>query len=199
MKFLSYGLRLFSREYPTYIFVMCVTAIGILCGFKLQAAKEKAVLPERTSVRAVFDQMVSAAKKSDEKALAQFQAPSATYMDGSGYNRGYEAYYARVQEAGKAQAEAYQSAVPSSRQAPTLSVNAGHSSLTNFRVTDVTDRTVGDIAWITYRYALTAPMNGKPTPIIGLATIIFQRSGDTWKVVHSQTAGRPVRESDSKF
>lgn len=164
------------------VFTRCMPAallIALLSFNSLAVAAQpdkKGSASAESSVRAVFNQMVEAAQKKDDKAIAKFQAPGATYIDGSGFSRGFDSYHQKaVQKVG---------------------VNASHAELTDFKVADVTEKVAGNVAWVTYRYSLTAPVNGKPTPIVGVATIIFQRLGKDWKVVHSQTAGRPRTESD---
>jgi len=134
---------------------------------------------DTSSVIATFNQMVEAAQKKDDQSLQKFNAANATYIDGSGISEGFT----NLQAKAKAR----------------VGVNASHADINDFKVADVSARTVGDVAWVTYRYSLTAPVKGKATPIVGVATIIFQRFGDDWKVVHSQTAGRPRTAADNSF
>lgn len=154
-------------------------SMALLCLYNVadaQQARKKGFSSAESPLRQTFNKMVEAARKKDDKALARFQAPNATYIDGSGFNRGFENYQAKATQR--------------------VGVNAPHAALADFKVADVTEKTVGNVGWVTYRYSLTAPVNGKETPIVGFATIIFQRMGNEWKVVQSQTAGRPRTESD---
>lgn len=56
-----------------------------------------------------------------------------------------------------------------------------------------------DTAVATYRYTVDVQLEGKPTPIFGYGTLVLQQKGNAWKVVHQQTAGRPMKETDPRF
>lgn len=127
-------------------------------------------------VRAVFNRMVEDATRGDEQALTKYHAPDATLIDGSGFNRGFQTYLDKA------------------KRDIGLAPNAGHAVLQNYRVSDVDIKAAGEVAWVTYRYAVDAPVAGRLTSVHGLGTLIFQRIDNEWKVVHGQTAGRPRRE-----
>jgi hypothetical protein len=56
------------------------------------------------------------------------------------------------------------------------------------------------MAWVTFRYALQADLNGRALDQIGRGTMILERRGRgasaRWVVRHSQTASRARRAGD---
>lgn len=133
-------------------------------------------------VQSVFDRMVDAARRGDDDALATFFAPDATFIDGSGFNKGFAAYNQRAK-----------ADVVLINPASSFGGNAAHSQSLDYSVSNVEVRASGSVAWVTYKYSLNIVVNGSTTPIAGFGTTIFQLVGTDWKVAHSQTAGKIVR------
>lgn len=46
----------------------------------------------------------------------------------------------------------------------------------------------GDIAWATYQWEFTAVVDGKPLGARGHTTLVFERHGDHWLIVHDHTS-----------
>jgi ketosteroid isomerase-like protein len=46
----------------------------------------------------------------------------------------------------------------------------------------------GDIAWATYQWEFTAVVDGKPLGARGHTTLVFERQGDHWLIVHDHTS-----------
>jgi ketosteroid isomerase-like protein len=145
------------------------------------ALGQQADTTPQQEVRAVFDRMVGAAQNGDDAALAKFFDQNATFIDGSGFNRGFHAYLDKAR-------------TDRSKFDPAKSVggNDAHSQLANYSVSDVEVTAEGSVAWVTYRYSLSANAGGKTASIAGFGTIIFRLAGAEWKVAHSQTAGKVV-------
>ena len=48
--------------------------------------------------------------------------------------------------------------------------------------------THGDVAWATYQWEFASSLNGKPVNARGQTTLVFNRVGDRWLIVHNHTS-----------
>lgn len=122
------------------------------------------------SIRAYFD----AAERGDLAAMDSLVAGDGfTMVEGAGVNRGWADY--RDHHLGPEMKE-----------------------MTNFRYRpfEIEARTVGDIGWSTFRYALSADFRGRPMDQVGRGTAILERRGNRWVIRHLQTSSRPRRAGD---
>jgi ketosteroid isomerase-like protein len=122
------------------------------------------------AIRALF----AAAERGDLAALDSIYAgDSLLVIEGAGINRGWTDYRDH-------------------HLAPEL------KEFQNFRYRpfEIEARVSGDLAWATYRYALTADMPDRKVDVVGRGTAILERRGNRWVVRLTQTASRARRESD---
>lgn len=122
------------------------------------------------TLRAVF----AAAERGDLVALDTLYAgDSLTVVEGTGINRGWGDYRDR-------------------HLGPEL------KEMKNFRYRpfEVEARASGDVAWVTFRYALGGEVGGRTVDNIGRGTAILERRGTRWVVRHTQTTSRARRAND---
>lgn len=122
------------------------------------------------AVRALF----AAAERGDLAALDSLYAgDSLLVIEGAGINRGWRDYR-------------------DNHLAPEL------KEFQNFRYRpfEIEARVAGDLAWATFRYALTADTPNQKVDVVGRGTAILERRGNRWVVRLTHTASRPRRPSD---
>ena len=122
------------------------------------------------TLRAVF----AAAERGDLAALDTLYAgDSLTVVEGTGINRGWADYRDR-------------------HLAPEL------KEMKNFRYRpfEIEAHPSGDVAWVTFRYALGGQIGGRTIDNIGRGTAILERRGGRWVVRHTQTTSRARRPND---
>lgn len=73
------------------------------------------------------------------------------------------------------------------------------SVASSYRVGGLNINIVGDMAVASYPYTINADVNGKTTTIFGYGTTALRRRGSDWKIIHTQSSGRPMKETDPKF
>ena len=123
-----------------------------------------------TTIRALF----AAAERNDLAALDTLYAgDSLTVVEGTGVNRGWTDY--RDNHLGPEMKE-----------------------MKNFRYRpfEIQARASGNLGWATFRYALSAEVEGKLIDVVGRGTAILERRGNRWVVRHTQTTSRPRRPTD---
>jgi len=49
--------------------------------------------------------------------------------------------------------------------------------------------THGDVAWATYQWQFDSSFNGQPYSMRGQTTLVFNKVGDNWLIVHNHTSG----------
>lgn len=110
--------------------------------------------------------------------LDKYYDENVTIIDSSGFTKGWATY--RDKNLGP--------------QFKTLAGSGAH------KIADLSVTPLGpDTAIATYRYTVDVQLDGKPTPIFGYGTLVLQQKGNVWKVVHQQTAGRPMKDTDPRF
>lgn len=122
------------------------------------------------TVRALF----AAIERGDLVALDSLYAgDSATIVEGAGINRGWADY--RDHHLG-----------PELKQ------------MTNFRYRpfEIEARTAGNLAWATFRYALSGNMGTQALDLVGRGTAILERRGNRWLLRHTHTSYRTRRPTD---
>ncbi len=122
------------------------------------------------AIRALF----AAAERGDLAALdSMYAGDSLLVIEGAGINRGWADYR-------------------DNHLAPEL------KEFQNFRYRpfEIEARVSGDLAWATFRYALTADLADRKVDVVGRGTAILERRGNRWVVRLSQTASRARRPSD---
>ncbi|MBK6495533.1 MAG: nuclear transport factor 2 family protein [Gemmatimonadetes bacterium] len=65
-----------------------------------------------------------------------------------------------------------------------------------YRPIEIEARVVGELAWVTYRYALAADIGERKIDVIGRGTAILEKRGGKWIVRLTQTGSRARRASD---
>jgi len=65
-----------------------------------------------------------------------------------------------------------------------------------YRPFEIEARVSGDLAWVTFRYALSADMGERKIDAVGRGTAILERRGPKWVVRLTQTSSRARRPND---
>ncbi len=71
---------------------------------------------------------------------------------------------------------------------------------TKYTVSDVNVKVDGKTAWATFKYALSADYKERKIESNGVGTMIFEKKGDNWLIVHSHTSAKrsqPAAQSSS--
>ncbi len=134
------------------------------------AAPSTEVQAATRAIEALF----AAAERGDLRALDTLYAgDSLLVIEGAGINRGWADYR-------------------DNHLAPEL------KQFTNFRYRpfEIEARVVGEVAWVTYRYALMAEIGERRIDSVGRGTAILEKRGARWVVRLTQTASRARREGD---
>lgn len=129
---------------------------------------------EVASVIQTIQALFAAAERGDLAALDTIYAgDSLLVLEGAGINRGWVDYR-------------------DNHLAPEL------KEFRNFRYRpfEIEARVSGNLAWATFRYALTADMPDRKADVVGRGTAILERRGNRWIVRLTHTASRPRRPSD---
>jgi ketosteroid isomerase-like protein len=111
----------------------------------------------------------------DSRSLDKYFDDDVTIVDSSGFTKGWANYRDK-------------NLVPQLR-----------SVANNHKIADLNVTVIGDMALATYRYTLDADVNGKTTSIFGYGTTVLRRRGSDWKILHTQSSGRPTKDTDPKF
>ena len=130
--------------------------------------------PDVAAVTRTIEALFAAAERSDLRALDSLYAgDSLLVIEGAGINRGWTDYR-------------------DNHLAPEL------KEFKNFRYRpfEIAARVSGDLAWVTFRYALMADLPSSKADVVGRGTAILERRGSKWVVRLTQTAGRARRPSD---
>lgn len=130
--------------------------------------------PDVAGVKRTIEALFAAAERNDMRALDSLYAgDSLLVIEGAGINRGWTDYR-------------------DNHLAPEL------KEFKNFRYRpfEIEARVSGDLAWVTFRYALMADMPDSKADVVGRGTAILERRGTKWVVRLTQTAGRARRPSD---
>lgn len=122
------------------------------------------------TIRALF----SAIERKDLATLDTLYAgDSLTVVEGAGVNRGWADY--RDTHLG-----------PELREMQNF----------RYRPFEIQTRTSANVAWATFRYAMSADMGERKIDAIGRGTAILERRGGKWVVRHTQTTSRARRPTD---
>ncbi len=138
------------------------------------ASHAPAPTPEVAAVIQTIQALFAAAERGDLAALDTIYAgDSLLVIEGAGINRGWVDYR-------------------DNHLAPEL------KDFRNFRYRpfEIEARVSGNLAWATFRYALTADMTDRKADVVGRGTAILERRGNRWIVRLTHTASRPRRPSD---
>ncbi len=130
--------------------------------------------PDVATVTRTIEALFAAAERNDLRALDSLYAgDSLLVIEGAGINRGWTDYR-------------------DNHLAPEL------KEFKNFRYRpfEIESRVSGDLAWVTFRYALMADLPSSKADVVGRGTAILERRGSKWVVRLTQTAGRARRPSD---
>lgn len=130
--------------------------------------------PDAQRVRNTIVALFAAAERNDLAALDTLYAgDSLLVIEGAGINRGWSDYRDH-------------------HLAPEL------KEFKNFkyRPFEIEVRVSGDIAWVIYRYALSADMAERKADVVGRGTAILERRDAKWVVRLTQTASRNRRPTD---
>lgn len=133
-----------------------------------------AATAEVAAVIHALRELFAAAERGDLAALDSIYAgDSLLVIEGAGINRGWTDYRDH-------------------HLAPEL------KEFRNFRYRpfEIEARVSGNLAWATYRYALSADLPDGKADVVGRGTAILERRGNRWIVRLTQTASRPRRPSD---
>ena len=129
---------------------------------------------EAANVLRTLEALFAAAERNDLTALDTLYAgDSLLVIEGAGINRGWVDYRDH-------------------HLAPEL------AEFRNFkyRPCEIEVRVSGDVAWATFRYALSADVAERKVDVIGRGTAILERRGAKWVVRLTQTASRNRRPTD---
>lgn len=130
--------------------------------------------PEVASVIQAIQALFAAAERGDLVALDSIYAgDSLLVIEGAGINRGWTDYR-------------------DNHLAPELK----EFSNFKYRPFEIEARVSGNLAWATFRYALSADMPNGKADVVGRGTAILERRGSRWIVRLTHTASRARRPSD---
>lgn len=138
------------------------------------AAEGQARAADATAAAATVRALFAAAERNDLGALDTLYAgDSLTVVEGTGINRGWADYRDH-------------------HLAPEM------KEMKNFRYRpfEIEARVSGDVAWVLFRYALGAELEGRVIDNVGRGTAILERRGKRWIVRHTQTTSRTRRPND---
>lgn len=130
--------------------------------------------PEVAAVTRAIQALFAAAERGDMAALDSIYAgDSLLVIEGAGINRGWTDYRDH-------------------HLAPEL------KEFQNFkyRPFEIESRVSGNMAWSTFRYALSADRPSGKVDVVGRGTAILERHGNRWVIRLTQTASRARRPSD---
>ena len=161
-------MRVLSTVLPFLSTVLLVLVPGNL------GAQGNAPVTEAQRVTRTIEALFAAAERKDLAALDTLYAgDSLLVIEGSGINRGWHDY--RDNHLG-----------------PELKEFANFK----YRPFEIEVRVSGDIAWATYRYAISADMGERKIDSIGRGTAILEKRGAKWVVRLTQTGSRARRPTD---
>ena len=130
--------------------------------------------PDAQSAVRTIVALFAAAERSDFAALDTLYAgDSLLVVEGAGINRGWRDYR-------------------DNHLAPELK----DFKPFRYRPIEIEARVVGELAWVTYRYALAADIGERKIDVIGRGTAILEKRGGKWIVRLTQTGSRARRASD---
>lgn len=156
-----------------------VLALLFIIGVPSAAVAQGQVRPAQQSADAqaavqTIQALFAAAERGDLAALDTLYAgDSLLVIEGAGINRGWRDYR-------------------DNHLAPEL------KDFRNFqyRPFEIEARVAGEIAWVTYRYAIAAELPDRKVDAIGRGTAILEKRGAKWVVRLTQTASRARRATD---
>ena len=130
--------------------------------------------PDAQRAVATIKALFAAAERKDLAALDTLYAgDSLLVFEGAGVNRGWKDY--RDNHLG-----------------PELKEFANFK----YRPFEIDARVSGDLAWVTFRYALSADAGERKVDVVGRGTAILERRGPKWVVRLTHTASRARRPND---
>ena len=156
------------------LFVSAMSAILAAHARPLGAQPARQAAGDAASVAATVRALFAASERNDMVALDSLYAgDSLTIFEGAGVNRSWADY--RDHHLG-----------PELKEMKNL----------RYQPADLEVHVDGGTAWVLFRYALKADMNGRAADVFGRGTAILERRGTRWVVRHMQTGGRARRPSD---
>lgn len=154
-----------------------VTAVLATLGARATPAgaqPARSATADAASVAATVRALFAASERNDLAALDSLYAgDSLTIFEGAGVNRSWADY--RDHHLG-----------PELKEMKNL----------RYQPADLEVHVEGGTAWVLFRYALKADVNGKAADVFGRGTAILERRGTRWVVRHMQTGGRARRPTD---
>ena len=127
----------------------------------VSAAEVGAVAPSARPAAAVVDAFHGALRRGDTKAALSYLAENALIFESGGVERGKQEYAAHH-----------------------LSADAAFAQAVPGKVTRRAGEAVGNIAWIATEGRTTGTYKDKAVDRVTSETMVMQRQGKTWKVVH---------------
>lgn len=174
-----------ARSRTIVVFVACLAAVFSISPLSGQQQHAQPAAPrplapdtvlrgDAAQVGATVRALFAAVERGDLAALDSLYAgDSTTIVEGAGISRGWADY--RDHHLG-----------------PEL------KEMTNvrYRPFEIEARTAGNVAWATFRYALSANMGTRAIDLVGRGTAILERRGNRWLLRHTHTSGRTRRPAD---
>lgn len=150
-----------------------VVLLGSPATLSSQAPAAGAGQDARSAVHTI-EALFAAAERSDLAALdTLYASDSLLVIEGAGINRGWQDY--RDNHLG-----------PELKEFKNF----------QYRPFEIEARVVGEIAWVTFRYAIAADMGERKIDAVGRGTAILEKRGAKWIVRLTQTASRARRDGD---
>lgn len=174
-----------SPQYPTppsgravrFVHALLVSVGLAVGGSRAASAGAQATRPhgaDAAGVAATVRALFAASERSDLVALDSLYAgDSLTIFEGAGVNRGWADY--RDHHLG-----------PELKEMKNV----------RYQPSDLEVHVEGGTAWVLFRYALKADVNGRAADVFGRGTAILEWRGTRWVVRHMQTGGRARRPTD---
>lgn len=158
---------------------LCFTAVVAVAASPAPMLAQAHVHPASATADAAaavrtIEALFAAAERSDMTALDTLYAgDSLLVIEGAGINRGWVDYRDH-------------------HLAPELK----EFKKFKYRPFELEARVVGDIAWVTYRYAISADMGERKLDSVGRGTAILEKRDGKWVVRLTQTGSRARRAND---
>jgi ketosteroid isomerase-like protein len=131
---------------------------------------------EAKDIKKVLFGILDAANGGDADSLGRFFHKDVTVIHSGVIIRGWDAYQAKV--------------LPAQFDTVARGVTAPYT------VSDLAINVDGNTAFATYSFQLEAQTKTGRQQVAGLGTVIFRKDKEGWKVIHTQSEGRPLNSTD---
>jgi ketosteroid isomerase-like protein len=149
---------------------------GLVLGvaFPMGLLAQEGATREQARVEAVVRAAFALSEAGQLSALDTIYTANATIVEGAGLDRSWGNYRDH-------------------HLAPELKAFADF----RYRPSEIEVMVDGPLAWVMFRYTLSATMGERRIDNVGRGTMILERTGDRWRIRHSHTSSRARRATDA--